>query len=502
MMRKKTHLGVLLAVVLAAGFIYSQDKDENFPVNKTPFVGQEREGTKKSISVLVLLGEWFGDAYFPLKREMDRRGWAVKRVGVDIEYRGCYNKKRDVVLRSDILIPDLEDFSGFDCLIIPSGPQWRKFNENPRVLQFVRDTHSAGLLIASFCVGNLTVKAAGLVDFPMGPELFPAEVTEVKERILLGPRGGGPPPGDGFESAPIKEICDAIAHELEKKEDDESFPVLNGPYLGQKPPGMIPVIFAPGIICTEDKYELNSVFSPKGDEFFYEISTTTPEEKKQGKYFYVILFSRLENGIWSKPELVSFSGKYATMDMCFSPDGSRLYFTSDRPHPRDSSPKNNIWYVERKGQGWSDPIILGPPIYSPKVRQGQISIAENGTMYFRTGDDLFYSKLLNGKYSDPVKLSDAINSPYAEGKPFVASDESYLIFIRYDMPASIDGGRGLYISFKGKDGTWVPAKNTNINGSLPKITPDGKYFFFSQGGDIFWVDAKIIEDLKQKSLSQ
>jgi hypothetical protein len=28
--------------------------------------------------------------------------------------------------------------------------------------------------------------------------------------------GGGPPPGDGFESAPIKEICNAIARELEK----------------------------------------------------------------------------------------------------------------------------------------------------------------------------------------------------------------------------------------------------------------------------------------------
>jgi hypothetical protein len=276
----------------------------------------------------------------------------------------------------------------------------------------------------------------------------------------------------------------------------DDFPVLKGPYLGQKPPGMEPEIFAPGIICTEDKYELNSVFSPKGDEFYYEISTTTPGEKKQGKYFYIILSSKLENGVWTKPKMVPFSGKYATMDMCFSPNGNRLYFTSDRPNPRDPSPKNNIWYVERRGQGWSDPVIMDPPIYSPKVRQGQASIAENGTIYFRTGDDLFYSKSINGKFSEPIKLSDAINSPYAEGKPFVSLDESYLLFIRYDMPASIDGGRGLYISFKKEDGTWTQAKNTHLNGSLPKITPDGKYFFFSRGGDIYWVDAKIIENLK------
>ncbi len=168
----------------------------------------------RPLNVLVLLGEWFGDAYFPLAKEIEARGWAMKRVGVEAEYRGCYNKKRDVVLRSDLLIPDLKDFSGYDALIIPSGPQWRKFNENRTVLKFVQDAHAAGLIVASFCVGNTTVKAAGLVDLPAGPELYPDKVTLVKERVLIGPRGGGPPPGDGFESAPVKELCDAIAGEL------------------------------------------------------------------------------------------------------------------------------------------------------------------------------------------------------------------------------------------------------------------------------------------------
>ncbi len=180
--------------------------------------GQTPPATEaQGLNVLVLLGEWFGDAYFPLAKEIEARGWAMKRIGVDAEYRGCYNKKRDVVLRSDILIPDLKDFAGYDALIIPSGPQWRKFNENQAVLKFVQSAHAAGLVIASFCVGNTTVKAAGLVDNPAGPALFPEQVTLAKERVLLGPRGGGPPPGDGFESAPIKEICDAIAGELDKR---------------------------------------------------------------------------------------------------------------------------------------------------------------------------------------------------------------------------------------------------------------------------------------------
>jgi hypothetical protein len=175
------------------------------------------EEPTRPVNVLVLLGEWFGDSYYPLQEEVEARGWTMKRVGVDIEYRGCYNKKRDVVLRSDILIPDMKDLAGTDCLIIPSGPQFRKFRSNPIVMKFVRDAHAAGLLVASFCVGNNTVRDAGLIDVPSGPALFPDKVTLVKKRILLGPRGGGPPPGDGFESAPIKEICDAIARELKKR---------------------------------------------------------------------------------------------------------------------------------------------------------------------------------------------------------------------------------------------------------------------------------------------
>jgi len=169
------------------------------------------------VNVLVLLGEWFGDAYFPLQAEIEARGWAMKKIGVDVEYRGCYNKKRDIVLRSDILIPDFKDFAAYDALIISSGPQFRKFNLNPVVLDFIKDAHAAGMLIASFCVGNNVVAATGLAGRPLGPDLFPKQVTWIDDRILLGPRGGGPPPGDGFESAPVKEVCDALARKLEHR---------------------------------------------------------------------------------------------------------------------------------------------------------------------------------------------------------------------------------------------------------------------------------------------
>jgi len=102
------------------------------------------------------------------------------------------------------------------------------------------------------------------------------------------------------------------------------------------------------------------------------------------------------------------------------------------------------------------------------------------------------------------------NTKYSEDDPFIASDESFLIFC-----SMRPGGYGifdLYISFQRMDGTCTKAKNMgpeiNTSGeeARPSITPDGKYFFFTRGNvnpdwrDIFWVDARIIEKLKPDEL--
>ena len=85
------------------------------------------------------------------------------------------------------------------------------------VLKFVRDAHAAGLLVASFCTGNNIAKASGLIDFPYGPALFPGKVILIKERVLLGPGDGGYPPEEDSRRTLIKEFCDAVARQLEKK---------------------------------------------------------------------------------------------------------------------------------------------------------------------------------------------------------------------------------------------------------------------------------------------
>ena len=75
----------------------------------------------------------------------------------------------------------------------------------------------------------------------------------------------------------------------------------------------------------------------------------------------------------------------------------------------------------------------------------------------------------------------------------------------------------IYISFKNDDGSWGTAINmgdkinTPVYEQRPRVTPDGKYFTFWRGytktredgssyvlGNPYWMDAKIIENLRPK----
>ena len=47
------------------------------------------------------------------------------------------------------------------------------------------------------------------------------------------------------------------------------FPKLDGPYLGQKPPGMAPEIFAPGIVSSMEATEYAVAFTPDGKQLYF-----------------------------------------------------------------------------------------------------------------------------------------------------------------------------------------------------------------------------------------
>jgi len=277
-----------------------------------------------------------------------------------------------------------------------------------------------------------------------------------------------------------------------------------GTYLGLEQPETIPKMFAPNFISTEEQ-EFGSVFNREGTEFYFGVDVGKRSE---------IRFSKIEEGVWTKPQLVISHERYSYNDPFLSNDENSLYFISNRALDGKGEVKDvDIWYVERDGEEWSEPVNAGANINSTGDEY-YISFTHDGTMYFasnghspndtsRTDHDVFYSENVNKKFQIPVLLDSAINSTSYEGDVFIAPDESYLIF----CSTRVDGfGRGdLYISYKNSEGDWTKAINmgkeiNTLNYEYcPFVTKDGKFLFYTSNQDIYWVSSKIIDDIREKS---
>ncbi len=279
------------------------------------------------------------------------------------------------------------------------------------------------------------------------------------------------------------------------------FPVLKGDYLGQEKPGNTPLMFAPGIVSGHHFSSEHSpaVFSPDLKEVYWTKQFRGP-----------ILCMKQENGVWSPPEPASFCSEYGDGEPIFSPDGQKLYFLSLRPLGPESPPdKETMWYVERTPSGWSEPKPVSPLINAHNLHW-LFSVSDHGTIYFSSIKDggfglrdIYSSRLVDGEYEEPKNLGAVINGPGIDHTPFIASDESFLIYVSAENSA--DPGRSQFvISYRDDNGSWSEPVSLGDHikfrggGLCPAVTPDGKYMFFIGSGDIYWVSAGFIEELRPK----
>jgi len=181
---------------------------------------------------------------------------------------------------------------------------------------------------------------------------------------------------------------------------------------------------------------------------------------------------------------------------------------------------------------------IGEPV-SSENHEGQPTVTEDLTLYYRghlegvkNNYGIFRSRYNNGQYAEPEVLPKIINSGEVDWTPFISRDESYILW-----SSTREGGFGsgdLYVAFRTKDDTWTeainlgPTINERFNERYPCGSPDGKYLFFitdkinkeleektelpfrelvevynnagNGWSDIYWVDAKIIEELKPEKL--
>jgi hypothetical protein len=292
------------------------------------------------------------------------------------------------------------------------------------------------------------------------------------------------------------------------KAEPRKYPVFKGKYIGFKGPGLKPEIFLPGIIVHLNTPHDGLTISPDCKEIFW------TERSINYDLYSSIWFMKEAGGFWIPPQIAPFSSRYLDGYPCFSVDGEKIFFNSNRPLGEKMKPKgSNIWYVEKTKNGWSQPKCMGPSVNTDMDEDTPTS-DRDGTLYFSRSEvvdgkfdiNIYRSRFLNGQYGESEKLEETVNSPAIDVYPYIAPDGSYLI---YNTGRYGTGGFQLCISFLKKDGTWTEAKpmKEHLDPCISwcqGISLDGQYLFFTghKNGvwDIYWVDAKIIEDLKPKEL--
>jgi Tol biopolymer transport system component len=284
-----------------------------------------------------------------------------------------------------------------------------------------------------------------------------------------------------------------------KSYSQDQFPIPDGPYLGQTPPGSTPEIFAPGIVNREKSTDLEGMFGSDMNTFYFVREgeeyggVVTVGEFKGDKVSYGLAVIEYKNNKWQQSVVTK-----AASEPSISPDGNTIL--------------SKTGYIERTSDGWSQMKSLGEPFASISIMRS--AIASNGTIYFDTyskdmDTPLRYSRLVDGKYETPISLGPQFGIGRYTAHPHIAPDENYIVF---DSVRDVgQGSSDLYISFRKADGAWGPAINlgdkinTDASEKNPSVSPDGKFLFFDRrtkrgNADvtIYWVDAKIIETLRHK----
>ena len=252
-------------------------------------------------------------------------------------------------------------------------------------------------------------------------------------------------------------------------------------YLGQKPPGLVPELFAPDIIKTEHR-EAEAAFTPDLKEFYF--------RRRGGTYKKnTLVVVQYKDNKWTESVVSPRAG-----EPVISPDGKILYLGKK--------------YRERTNTGWSEVKSIGPMFDRKEYGIMRFSASAIGTYVFddyKNNDIIRISTMKDGKRQAPIKMDSIVNTGKWTAHPFIAADDSYII---WDSERENGHGKSdLYIRFKQKDDSWGEAINlgAEINSGFAdaygSVSSDGKYFFFHRSyggdtGDIFWVDAQFIEALR------
>ena len=198
------------------------------------------------------------------------------------------------------------------------------------------------------------------------------------------------------------------------------------------------------------------MISNDGDEIYYTQSNFDHSIQ------LIMVFEQLDAD-WKKPLIASFSGDYNDIEPFLSPDGSKVFFSSDRPIDSDDTTNDyDIWVCIRGNEAWGDPKPL-PEIINTKFNEFYPAVSANENLYYTSTnpngvglEDIFNSVYLDGRYTDPVPVDATINSNTIEFNAYISPSEDLLIFSSYGREDDLCAG-DLYYKTKNSGGNWNEA---------------------------------------------
>lgn len=235
------------------------------------------------------------------------------------------------------------------------------------------------------------------------------------------------------------------------------------------------------------------------------------ESNRRGRY--ELFDSRFENGAWSEPLPINAINDFGdTTDLIGGPsvsfDGNMLFFFASF---RGGKGSEDIYYSQRDGDDWTEPVNIGEPINS-RGYEGFPSISADGkTLYFvrqnfnpiqdkdlakqwenKACFSLYLSKKQpDGSWGQPELLPYPVNQD-CEKAPRIMADNKTLIFASNRL-----GGKGnfdLYQTRLTPIGDWVqPVALEFVNTALPdqfsSISAQGDLLYYvHNASDIYSVE--------------
>lgn len=172
---------------------------------------------------------------------------------------------------------------------------------------------------------------------------------------------------------------------------------------------------------------------------------------------------------------------------CISADGKTLLMTIC--NERTTIGSCDLYLARKLRDGWTQPVNLGPKLNSVSWDSQPTLSADGKSIYFISnraggygGKDIWVSHFRRGKWMDPVNLGPVINTPFDEQTPSIHFDNQTLYFSSEGHPGF--GRQDIFFS-RLVDGNWQNPVNLgypiNTSGSESglSVSLQGEIAYFS-----------------------